>query len=225
MIDLPAENAIRRGPGRPRLDSARLVEAALKIVDEGGANALTMRSLAAHLKSSTATVYRHFPDRSRLVAAVVDRVVGELDVDSLTGGWREWCSGFAWGWFEVMRNHRNVAILMADQMPEGPNSIAAQERWLAVMLENGFSLDLAARSAATLGHYVQGFAIQLGGERADSALDEASYGRTSQALDARTYPALTQAIAAGVLPVPMEEEFAFGLQLILDSLARLRGGD
>ncbi len=202
-----------------------MVETAIRIVDEDGADALTMRSLAERLNSSTATLYRHFPNRARLVAAVLDRVVGELDVEALSDDWREWCTGFITGWFEVMTRHRNVAVLMADQLPEGPNSLAAREKWLTVLLDNGFSLDLAARSATTLGHYVQGFAIQLGGERARSDVDAADYTRISEALDPLAYPALTAAIQAGVLPVPLEEEFSFGLKLILDSLERMRGGE
>ena len=220
----PPEPAGRRGPGRPRLDSARFVEAALKIVDEEGADALSMRALAERLNSSTATLYRHFPNRARLVAAVLDRVIGELDVDGLSGDWREWCSGFVNGWFDAMIRHPNAAVLMTDYFPEGPESLAAREAWLTVMLDGGFSLDLAARAATTLGHYVQGFAIQVGGERAGSDIDDAAYDRMAQALDPQAYPALTAAIKAGVLPVPLDEEFAFGVELILDSLERLRGG-
>lgn len=220
----PEERAARRGPGRPRLDSARMVETAIRIVDEHGADALTMRSLAERLNSSTATLYRHFPNRAKLIAAVMDRVVGELDANALPGTWREFCEGFTRGWFEVLRRHRNVAILMADQMPEGPNSTAAAEKWLAVLLDNGFSLELAARASTTLGHYVQGFAIQLGGKRDASDLDENFYDRMAEGLDPRTYPALSAAIEARVLPVPLEEEFVFGLDLILDSLERSSGG-
>ena len=222
----PVPDSPRRGrQGRPPIDTERFVEAALRIVDEDGAEALTMRSLAERLNSSTSTLYRHFPNRATLIAAVIDRVVGELDVDGLPGTWREFCEGFIRGWFDVMCEHRNVAVLMTDQLAEGASSLAAREKWLTVLLDNGFSLDLAARSATTLGHYVQGFAIQLGGKRADWNLDDAAYERISRGLDPQTYPALAAAIATQALPMPLEEEFSFGLELILDSLERLRAED
>lgn len=218
--------SLRRGrPGRPPMDTERFVEAALRIVDEDGAAALTMRSLADRLNSSTSTLYRHFPNRAKLIAAVIDRVVGELDIDTLPGTWREFCEGFVRGWFDVISRHRNVAVLMMDQIAEGPSSLAAREKWLSVLLANGFSLELAARSATTLGHYVQGFAIQLAGERAGSDLDDAAYDRIAEELDRRTFPALAEAIRARVLPVPLDEEFSFGLELILDSLELLRAQD
>lgn len=215
-------NAARRRPGRPRLDTSHIVDEAVRFVDDHGAAALSMRSLAVHLGSSTATLYRHFPNRAALISALMDRVVGELDLDALEGPWRQWCEGFSTGWLEVMKRHRNVAVLMADQLPMGPNSMAAKERWLTVLLNNGFSSHLAAHSMAMLGHYVQGFAIQLSGDRAKSDRDEADYAAEGQLLDPARFPALSAAIAAGELPVPLESEFTFGLELILDSLERLR---
>ena len=52
--------------------------AALELVDEHGADALSMRSLAQRLGSGTATLYRHFANRAELVAMVVDRMLGEV---------------------------------------------------------------------------------------------------------------------------------------------------
>lgn len=219
------ESPARRRPGRPRLDTDRIVDEALRFVDDHGADALSMRSLAGRLGSSTATLYRHFPNRAALISALLDRVVGELDLDAIEGTWRQWCEGFALGWFVVMTRHRNVAVLMVDQLPLGPNSMAARERWLTVLLRNGFSSGLAADSMAMLGHYVQGFAIQLGGERAKSDSDDAGYADEGKLLDPARFPALSAAIQSGELPVPLEREFTFGLELILDSLERRRGSD
>ena len=40
----------------------------MQIIDEEGADALSMRSLAQRLDSGTATLYRHFPNRAALIA-------------------------------------------------------------------------------------------------------------------------------------------------------------
>src|SRR2546430_1768414 len=71
-----AARQTRRGPGRPCLPLDRIVATALRIVDEQGADALSMRSLAQALDSGTATLYRHFANRAELIAQVVDRVFG-----------------------------------------------------------------------------------------------------------------------------------------------------
>ncbi len=114
--------------------------------------------------------------------------------------------------------------LLADHTPSGLNSAAVREGWLSLMLRNGFSLDLAARSGAAVAHYVEGFAIQLVGRRATAKLDEAQMAGERRSLDATKFPITVAAIHAGAIPVPLEEEFSFGLDLILDGLGELREG-
>ena len=90
------------------------------------------------------------------------------------------------------------------------------------LLANGFPPELAARSYATLARYVLGFAIQTG---ASGDPDDARLTQVFRDLDPRMFPA-TVAVAEHV-PVPLDDEFAFGLELIVDGLAQLlrrRGG-
>ncbi len=71
----------QRSRGRPALPVERIVTAALQIVDDEGADALSMRTLAQRLNSGTATLYRHFTSRADLVAAVVDKMFGAIELD------------------------------------------------------------------------------------------------------------------------------------------------
>jgi AcrR family transcriptional regulator len=56
-----------------------LIEAASKVVDDGGAEALSLRELAAGLGVSRAAPYRHFADRDALLAAVAARGFEEIN--------------------------------------------------------------------------------------------------------------------------------------------------
>lgn len=206
----------------------RIITAALQIIDDGGAEALSMRSLAAHLDASTATIYRHFSNRAALLAAVTDRVLGEIDVDAetlRTGTWRQGCHRIATQYFAALKRHRNVAPLLADHIPAGLNSAEVREAWLSMLLDKGFSLQLAARSGAAIAHFVEGFGIQLAGQRAITGLDEAQFSGKVRHLDSTKFPITVAAIHAGVIPVPLEDEFGFGLDLILDGLGQLREAD
>ncbi len=49
-----------------------LVEAGLALLDEGGVDALTLRAAARHAGVSSAAPYRHFEDRTALMAAVAE---------------------------------------------------------------------------------------------------------------------------------------------------------
>jgi len=219
----PAE---RRKPGRPPIPVGRIVDAALQIIDEGGMDALSMRSLAKHLNSSTATLYRHFPTREALARSVIDQVLGEVDVDpdnyrSLE--WRQSVEKVSTGTFEAFRRHRQAALLLADHTPIGPNATAVRERMHAVLMDGGMDAEEAARSGVMLARMILGFAIQLGGERETTDADRKAFREALQQLDQTQFPATAAVWRAGWRPTPVESEFAFALAMVLDGLAQLRG--
>lgn len=209
----------RRSRGRPALPLDRIVTAAWEIVDDEGADALSMRTLAQRLNSGTATLYRHFTSRADLVAAVVDMMFGaiELNVAAMNElPWQDACKVAAHSMFDALRRHRKVASLLADDVPVGPNALAAREQMLEFLLANGFPPALAARSYATLSRYILGFAMQLTDSHGN--LGEAPLAQIFHNLDPSQFPA-TVAVADS-LPVPFEDEFAFGLDLIIDGLTQ-----
>jgi len=178
-----------------------------------------MRTLAQRMDSGTATLYRHFAGRADVVAHVVDRVFGSIELDTTklsTMTWQEACKAAAHSMFDALCRHRNVTPLLADDVPIGPNALAVRERMIAFLLDNGFPPALAARSYATLARYILGFAIQLTSIRGD--LDDNRLAKIFHDLDPGRFPA-TVAVADN-LPVPWEDEFAFGLELLVDGLTQ-----
>src|ERR1700756_2589650 len=103
--------AMRRSRGRPRLPLDRIIATATQILDEEGADALSMRNLAQRFDSGTATLYRHFTGRADLVAQVVDNVLADAHVDdeALDGmEWQQACEVLAHSLFDVFRRHTHV---------------------------------------------------------------------------------------------------------------------
>jgi AcrR family transcriptional regulator len=198
----------------------RIVAAALALVDAEGADALSMRTLAQRLDSGTATLYRHFANRAELVARVVDLIFGEirLNADQLSGlDWQQSCKAVATATFAALGRHPHVAPLLLEHTPLGANAMVMREAGLAIFLGNGFPPELAARAYATLSHYVLGFAMQITADPDSPATpDSAAF----HAVDPTRFPA-TLAVA-DALPVPLEVEFAFGLDLLLNGLDQLR---
>jgi len=206
----------QRSPGRPAVPLERIVTTALQIVDDEGADALSMRTLAQRLDSGTATLYRHFAGRADLIAHVVDLVFGSVEIDTAELSamtWQEAGKTAAYAMFDVLRRHRNLAPLLAEDVPIGPNAMAVREGLIAMMLDNGFPPALAARSYATLARYILGFAVQVTGRREDAGLAQVFHN-----LDPHEFPATVK--VAHSLPVPLDDEFAFGLELIIDGLTQ-----
>lgn len=206
-------SAEKRKPGRPRLPRQRIIDAALKLVDENGAEALTLRALAVHLSSSTATLYRHVSGRAELVWLVVDRMLADVELPPLATDdgdpWDVVCHRTATAIFMTIAAHTNVAPLLVERFPDGPNATLMRERLARALLRGGFSPEVAAKSVATLGRYILGFSMQA------SPGEEAAH--VPYTGDAAATPHLAR--VAAYLPQPLIAEFDFGLTLILKGLS------
>jgi AcrR family transcriptional regulator len=178
------------------------------------------RPARAGRPAGTATLYRHFGNRAALITQVVDRVFGDIDLDpdTLAGmPWDHACRVVAQTMFDALGRHPKIAPLLIEQTPTGPNAMVLRERCLAVLLAGGLPPNLAARAYATLARYVLGFAVQLTGSGDDTERDRVS--THFHDLPSAQFPA-TLAVADS-LPVPLADEFAFGLDLIITGLRQL----
>ncbi|MES2529745.1 MAG: helix-turn-helix domain-containing protein, partial [Pseudomonadota bacterium] len=77
------QRAERRTDG---LSKARIVDAAIQILDTDGESALTFRALAAHLATGSGAIYWHVASKDELLAAAADdviaRAVAEVSSDA-----------------------------------------------------------------------------------------------------------------------------------------------
>ncbi|MCO1660062.1 TetR/AcrR family transcriptional regulator [Pseudonocardia humida] len=85
-----------RAPGRPRSKEAdaAILGAALELLIERGAEATSIEQVARRAGVTRATVYRRFPDKTRLLIATVEAAYGNppqspeiRDVEQLVAGW------------------------------------------------------------------------------------------------------------------------------------------
>ena len=59
------------------LSHERIVAAAIALLDEGGAEALTFRTLAARLATGSGAIYWHVSDKQALLTAATDQVIAQ----------------------------------------------------------------------------------------------------------------------------------------------------
>jgi len=66
----------------PRISNAALegeiIAAAMRLLDKGGDDAVTLRAVAKEAGTTTPTIYERFPNRDRLMEGVTDRVTEDL---------------------------------------------------------------------------------------------------------------------------------------------------
>jgi len=197
-----------------------VVVAALELIDEVGPGEFSMRLLAQRLQSSTATLYRHFTGKDEIFVHVVDHVLGEVPqhLPRLPGNstWQERLLSSAEALFETLKRHPKAVSLFGDQIPLGPRALAGREAAIGVLISGGFPPEAAARAYTSVARYVLGSAIQLRAESIAGPEENQEIREFYRSLDPARYPAT--AASATFLPTSLDDEFRFGLHLIVDGL-------
>src|SRR4051794_1760170 len=81
-VETTPEPARRRPGPRRALTEDEILNAALGLLDDGGANAASIRGIAAKVGVAPNAVYTYFPDKAAVFEALVERLLGEVDHDT-----------------------------------------------------------------------------------------------------------------------------------------------
>src|SRR5580693_7154622 len=76
---------------KPRYTREQIAGTALRVADQEGFDAVTMKRIAAELGAATMTVYYYVRNKSDIVALMQDAILADILVpeECLAGGWRE----------------------------------------------------------------------------------------------------------------------------------------
>ena len=157
MSIVPFRKTERRRKRRP-LDQARVVRAALALLDEVGLDDLTMRRLADRLGVKAASLYRHVHNKTELLALLGDEISGEIPAPRASGTWQERLTEIAWNVRRGLLVHRDAARVLANSPPVGPRRLRHIEALLRILRATGLRDREAARAAYHLNNFVTEFA-------------------------------------------------------------------
>jgi AcrR family transcriptional regulator len=218
------------GARRVPLSRDRVLGAAVRLADEAGIDAVSMRRLAQELGVVPMALYKHVAHKDELLDGMVDVVIGEFDAPDPSLDWPAAVRG------RVLSARRAVL-----RHPWARQAIESRTRRTAAVLgymdavagtfrAGGFSADLTHHVMHALGNRIWGFSPELfdeapGGEaRAPSPEEQAAVA----AEFAQRYPhileialAATEGSGAGQ-GCDEQFEFEFALDLLLDGFDRLR---
>ena len=210
---------------RKPLSSARVLQAAVALADQAGLEAFSMRGLAQELGVVPMALYKHVANKDRLLDGMVDIVFSEIELPPADLHWRTAMRRRAISTREALKGH-NWAIGMMESRDPGPANLRNHNAVMGYLRKAGFPFAMAVHAYSLQDAYIYGFALQeqdLAFETPDSAGEAAQ--RRAKTIDAlEDYPYLVE--IATKLPESGYDsaiEFEWGLDLILDSLDRLRG--
>ncbi len=201
-----------------------MLQAAVALADEAGLEAFSMRGLAQELGVVPMALYKHIANKEELLDGMVDVVFSEIELPSGDLDWRSAMRRRAISTREALKRH-SWAIGMMESRHPGPANLRNHNAVMGCLRKAGFSFEMAIHAYSVQDAYIYGFALQerdVGFETPDSA-GEAAQRRAETIVALENHPYLVE--IARKLPESGYDnavEFAWGLDLILDGLDRLR---
>jgi AcrR family transcriptional regulator len=210
---------------RPRLTREKVLEGAVAVADEQGLSALTMRSLATQLGVKPMSLYHHVPNKDAILDGIVDAVFAEVELPEPDEAWRPAMERRAHSAREVLGRHPWATALLDSRREAGPATLRHHDAVLGALRRGGFSVPMAAHAFAVIDAYVYGFALTeaaLPFDGPDETVEVTEHLLAEAEAAALELPHLTELATQHVLQpgYAYGDEFAYGLELILDGLAR-----
>lgn len=154
------KKATRATEGRPPLTRQRVLEEALRLVDEEGLSALTMRALGSRLGVEGMSVYNHVPGKAALRDGIGELLWAELERSAeIDPDWRRSMRAFAAAVRRLARAHPNAyPLLLAGKVSPVPG-LRLFESQLDVLQAAGFGENWAAEIMRAVFGYACGYAM------------------------------------------------------------------
>ena len=219
-----------RGPrSRQRVDD--VIEAAIRLADEAGLPAATVRAIGTALDIAPMSVYTHVNSRDDLLVLMADRVCLRMRLPAFgRSGWRTRLRRLAEANLALFREHPWLLEIRDPRLAVGPGTIAKYDHELRAFDGLGLSdLDRDAGLTFVL-DFVRASAVAMTAESgesfvpfwADSAARLGEYVGESHPLARRVGAAAGAALQA---PYSSAHAWTFGLGRIVDSFATQAGAD
>lgn len=208
---------------RAPLSPERVLLGAVEVADAGGIGALTIRTLAKELGVKPMSVYHHVANKDEILDGIVDIVFGEIELPTIGGAWRAEMRRRAASARDVLRVHPWAIPLMQSRLNPGPATLRHHNANLGTLRAGGFSLEMTAHAYALIDAYVFGFALSEAALPINGPETVAEVAAPMmEQFTTGAYPHLVEFATGHVLKPGYDfgEEFGFGLDLVLDGLAR-----
>ncbi|MFE6336088.1 TetR/AcrR family transcriptional regulator [Streptomyces sp. NPDC057806] len=222
---VPAADRRRRRPTKQGvvLSEELIVATALRLIEEHGAEALSVRRLGRALGADPSSLYRYFRHTDDLMLAIADELIGRtLRTWRPTGDWRADLRDLGLRMHAGALAHPRAAVLSAYRVTGRVHEIQAVETILGLVRDAGFPDPEAVRVYHAFVDQALAFgaldsastALPKAARDAESAVWEATYAR----LPAGTHPHIA-ATARHLVADMRRSSYPAALDLLLDAAA------
>jgi TetR/AcrR family tetracycline transcriptional repressor len=189
----PSENREQR--------RSEIVGAALRLLESGGLDRLSLRGVAQSLDMHAPGLYWYIESKQELIdllaKAILDEALADIVAPAPGESWEDWLTDFALRMRRALFSHRDGARVVAGAFLFRTNSITSfLELTLTTLEAEGFSRDFAMLGAITVMRYTLGIALddQESPMRESAVrrrmIEEAS--RNARSIDAERWPKVAE---------------------------------
>ncbi|WP_232283199.1 TetR/AcrR family transcriptional regulator C-terminal domain-containing protein [Gordonia alkanivorans] len=220
-IPPPAKRRGRPRRGSETLTRERVLRAALDVIDEDGLDSISMRKVARRLSVDPMSLYNHVNGKEAILDGIAELLLAKLGSGQALDGPKSALDRLAREFRTAMLEHPRAAPIVLTRQLDSLTALAPIEAALTPMLARGYSAAQAVHILRMALAFLVGTLMREvdAGPTFSSADHEGSAVRRAD-LEASGLPAVTAA-AAQLSVCDHEQEFEFGLRLLLDAIDRL----
>ncbi len=211
---------------RTPLTRARVLDEALAMADEQGLGSMSMRGLGKRLGVEGMALYNHVANKDAILDGIVERVLEEIPHLDPAGDWVAEMRHRATTARQVFLRHTwAVGLIEARYAESSPTRLRYFDSVLGCLRNAGFDPMTAMRAFSIVDSFVYGFVLQEISLPFDDSESLQEVGDDLLQQMAEAYPHLTEATTVAMREGwDYDEQFEFGLDLVLDALDRTRSG-
>jgi AcrR family transcriptional regulator len=208
----------RERPSKKALSREAIIAAALAILTEEGADALTMRRLATALDTGAASLYVYVRSTEELHASMLEELLGLLDLRRGRAPWRERLVELLVAYTSLLYGQPALARTALFTWPTGPNYQNLVEVLLALLAEGDIDIGRAAWGVDLLLQRATATAAEHAtrDESPDAAADDSALADAIRDASPDTHPRI--AAAARELIAGGPDRHAWSFDVLINGL-------
>lgn len=206
-----------------QLSRARIISAAVDLIEREGVEAVSMRRIAALLDCGVMSLYNHVPSKAALLDDVAERVVSGIEFTAMPGAsWQEQVRAQARAFRAIARKYPRSTMLVVSRPTPSLTGLRPIENALATLREAGCGGNEAVLIVRAFIAFIMGSLLREVGVTPSLRDEAADTGTTVNAnrLDPAEYPQVTS-LAAELSRKDPDGDFEFGLDLLVHAIAAL----
>jgi AcrR family transcriptional regulator len=207
-----------------QLSRERIITAAIDMIERHGAEAVSMRRLAAELGCGVMSLYNHVPSKAALLDGVAERVMSGIKFTAAPGaGWEDQVRAQARAFRAIARRYPRCTMVVVSRPTTSVTGLRPIENALATLREAGFGGGHAVLIMRAFVGFILGSLLREVG--VSPALVDAHASYSAQVpqrllLDPEEFPQVTS-LTAELTHRDPDADFEFGLDLLVHAIAAL----